>query len=84
MVLGVLGAQAPNSTSTSMSLGQVNIEKKSNEITAIPPLLDLLKIKGNLVSIDAIGCQKQIAEKIVKKGGDYLLALKKNQKGGAR
>ena len=69
------------STSTSMSLGQVNTQKKSNEITAIPFLLDLLKLKGNLVSIDAIGCQKKIAEKIVEKGGDYLLALKKNQKG---
>ena len=70
------------STSTSMSLGQLNTQKKSNEITTIPFLLDLLKLKGNLVSIDAIGCQKKIAEKIVEKSsGDYLLALKKNQKG---
>ena len=68
------------STSTSMSLGQLNTQKKSNEITTIPFLLDLLKLKGNLVSIDAIGCQKKIAEKIVEKGGDYLLALKKNTK----
>ena len=69
------------STATSMSLGQISTDKKSNEITAIPLLLDLLNLKGHLVSIDAMGCQKEIAKKIISSGGDYLLSLKKNQKG---
>lgn len=60
-------------------LGQVKTEEKSNEITAIPELLDLLELKGCLVSIDAMGCQKDIAHKIVDKGADYLLAVKANQ-----
>lgn len=60
-------------------LGQVKTDAKSNEITAIPALLDLLEIKGCLVSIDAMGCQRKIAEKIVEKEGDYLLAVKGNQ-----
>ena len=60
-------------------LGQVKTEEKSNEITAIPELLDLLELKGCLVSIDAMGCQKDIAQKIVDKGADYLLAVKANQ-----
>lgn len=60
-------------------LGQVATDAKSNEITAIPALLDLLDVKGALVSIDAMGCQHKIAQKIVDGGGDYLLALKGNQ-----
>ncbi len=60
-------------------LGQIKTEEKSNEITAIPELLDLLELKGCLVSIDAMGCQKDIAYKIVDKGADYLLAVKANQ-----
>lgn len=60
-------------------LGQQRTDEKSNEITAIPKLLELLDIKGSVVSIDAMGCQKEIARKINKKGGDYLLALKGNQ-----
>ncbi|CAM4323818.1 ISAs1 family transposase [Vibrio neonatus] len=60
-------------------LGQVKTDVKSNEITAIPELLKLLDIKGCLISIDAIACQKSIAEAIVKDGGDYLLAVKGNQ-----
>ena len=60
-------------------LGQVKTEEKSNEITAIPELLDLLELKGCLVSIDAMGCQKDIAQKIVDKGADYMLAVKANQ-----
>ena len=60
-------------------LGQVKTDAKSNEITAIPDLLDLLEIKGCLVTIDAMGCQRKIAEKIVEKEGDYLLAVKGNQ-----
>jgi predicted transposase YbfD/YdcC len=60
-------------------LGQVKTDDKSNEITAIPELLDLLFIKGSIVTIDAMGCQKDIAKKIVKeKKADYVLALKEN------
>jgi predicted transposase YbfD/YdcC len=61
-------------------LGQVKVDDKSNEITAIPKLLRLLVIKGCLVTIDAMGCQTEIAQQIVEQGGDYLLAVKKNQK----
>ena len=60
-------------------LGQVKTEEKSNEITAIPRLLELLQIKNCMVTIDAMGCQKEIAKKIVDGGGDYLLAVKENQ-----
>lgn len=60
-------------------LGQVATREKSNEITAIPELLDLLDINGALVSIDAMGCQHAIAQKIIDGGGDYLLSLKGNQ-----
>jgi hypothetical protein len=64
-----------------LCLGQVKTDEKSNEITAIPELLDLLEVKGCIVSIDAMGIQKEIATKITKKEGDYFLALKGNQKG---
>lgn len=60
-------------------LGQMATEEKSNEIVAIPKLLDLLDLRGALVSIDAMGTQVKIARKIVQGGGDYLLALKGNQ-----
>src|SRR5215831_1618389 len=60
-------------------LGQVATEEKSNEITAIPALLDLLLLKGCIVTIDAMGCQTDIAAQIVDKGADYVLALKENQ-----
>lgn len=63
---------------TSMVLGQVKTTEKSNEITAIPELLDILDITGCIVTIDAMGTQKDIAEKIIKKKGDYVLALKGN------
>lgn len=62
-----------------IQLGQVATDAKSNEITAIPRLLDMIDIKGATVSIDAAGCQKKIAEKIIDKEGNYLLALKENQ-----
>jgi predicted transposase YbfD/YdcC len=62
-----------------LSLAQVAVEGKGNEITAIPELLALLDLRGALVSIDAIGCQKGIARQIVEAGGDYLLAVKENQ-----
>ena len=60
-------------------LGQAKVSDKSNEITAIPDLLDLLTLKGAIVTIDAMGCQKEIAEKIKERGADYVLALKGNQ-----
>lgn len=60
-------------------LGQVKTEEKSNEITAIPELLTLLDIRGCIVTIDAAGCQKRIAQEIIAGGGDYVLALKGNQ-----
>jgi predicted transposase YbfD/YdcC len=60
-------------------LGQVKVAEKSNEITAIPKLLGLLTIEGAIVTIDAMGCQREIAQKIVEKKADYVLALKGNQ-----
>jgi predicted transposase YbfD/YdcC len=62
----------------SMVLGQVKVDQKSNEITAIPELLDLIAIAGCIVTIDAMGCQKAIAKKIVDSGADYVLAVKRN------
>src|SRR5680860_8546 len=59
--------------------GQVKVSDKSNEITAIPELLDLLFIESDIVAIDAMGTQTAIAEKIIKKGADYILAVKENQ-----
>lgn len=61
-----------------LSLGQVKVDDKSNEITAIPELLDKLDIKRAIISIDAMGTQKDIAQKITEKGGDYVLSLKGN------
>src|SRR6267154_1499860 len=66
-------------TEANLTLSQVAVDKKSNEITAIPKLLDLLDLHGALVTIDAMGCQKEIAKKIVDRGGDYLLTVKANQ-----
>lgn len=60
-------------------LGQVKTEAKSNEITAIPKLLELLEVYGCIVTIDAMGCQKAIAAQIIDQGADYVLALKGNQ-----
>jgi predicted transposase YbfD/YdcC len=62
-----------------VSLGQVAVDDKSNEITAIPRLLRLLDLAGALVTIDAMGCQKEIAAQIVQGGGDFILAVKENQ-----
>lgn len=59
--------------------GQIAVDSKSNEITAIPKLLALLDLRGAIVSIDAMGCQKNIAAQIVQHGGDYVLAVKENQ-----
>lgn len=66
-------------TANELVLGQVKVDEKSNEITAIPRLLEVLDISGCLVTIDAIGTQTEIAEKIIVQGGDYLLAVKENQ-----
>lgn len=60
-------------------MGQVVTDAKSNEITAIPKLLEMLELKGALVTIDAIGCQTKIAKEIVDAGADYCLAVKGNQ-----
>lgn len=60
-------------------LGQVKVEEKSNEITAIPKLLEMMSIEGAVVTIDAMGCQRDIAQKIIDKKADYVLALKGNQ-----
>lgn len=62
-----------------LALGQVKVDEKSNEITAIPRLLELLTLKGCIVTIDAMGCQKEIASKISEKKAHYILALKGNQ-----
>lgn len=60
-------------------LGQVKVDEKSNEITAIPALLDALSLEGAVVTIDAAGCQTAIAQNVIEKGADYVLALKDNQ-----
>lgn len=60
-------------------LGQQKVDKKSNEITAIPLLLEALDLSGCIVTIDAMGCQTKIAEQIIDQGGDYVLSLKGNQ-----
>lgn len=66
-------------TKNRVVLGQLKTEEKSNEITAIPELLKVLEVKGCIVTIDAMGCQKAIAKQIVEQQGDYVLALKQNQ-----
>jgi predicted transposase YbfD/YdcC len=67
-------------TKNQVVLGQIKVDDKSNEITAIPALLELLELTGCIVTIDAIGCQKEIAKQIIEQGADYVLALKDNQK----
>ncbi len=66
-------------TANQISLGQVVVDAKSNEITAIPKLLQMLELSGSLVTIDAMGCQTEIAKEIVAHGADYCLAVKGNQ-----
>jgi len=66
-------------SANNMVLAQQKVDDKSNEITAIPALLDILDIKDCLVTIDAMGCQQEIAKKIVSKEADYVLAVKNNQ-----
>ena len=67
------------STANGVALGQVKTNARSNETTSIPKLLKMLEIKGCIVTIDAMGCQKKIARPVVKQGADYVLAVKKNQ-----
>jgi len=62
-----------------LTLGQQKVDAKSNEITAIPHLLDVLMVEGGIVTIDAMGCQKEIAHKIIDKKADYVLSLTENQ-----
>lgn len=61
-----------------VTLGQRSVDSKSNEITAIPQVLEMIDLSDTIVSLDALGCQKSIAKKIVDEGGDYILALKDN------
>jgi predicted transposase YbfD/YdcC len=77
--LGALHMVSAFATANRVVLGQLATEAKSNEITAIPRLLELLHLHGCIVTIDAMGCQVKIAEQIIAQGGDYVLALKGNQ-----
>lgn len=67
------------SNTNQLVIGQIQVDNKSNEITAIPKLLDSLLLEGNIVTIDAMGCQVEIAKKIRSKKADYILAVKENQ-----
>ena len=77
--LGALHAVTVWASEFGLSLGQVACAEKSNEITAIPELLRLVDIQGAIITIDAMGCQKEIAAEIIHKKADYVLALKGNQ-----
>ena len=77
--LGALHSVSVWASEYGLTLAQVATAEKSNEITAIPRLLSLIDIQGAIITIDAIGTQTAIAEKIIEGGGDYLLALKGNQ-----
>ena len=65
--------------SSNLVLGQIKTDEKSNEITAIPALLDILSLSGCIVTIDAMGCQREIAQKILDRDANYVLAVKENQ-----
>ena len=77
--LGALHIVSAWASEAGLTLGQVAVDAKSNEITAIPQLLELLDLRAKIVTIDAMGCQKEIAAAIVEQGGDYVLAVKDNQ-----
>jgi predicted transposase YbfD/YdcC len=77
--LGALHSVSVWASEYGLSLGQVACDEKSNEITAIPELLRLVDIKGAIITIDAMGTQKVIAEQVIQGGADYVLALKGNQ-----
>ena len=76
---GALHLVSAWAAANTLTLGQVSTEEKSNEITAIPRLLELLELQGCIVTIDAMGCQKEIAQKVLDRGADYVLAVKQNQ-----
>jgi len=76
--LGALHLVSAWATANGLTLGQVAADAQSNEVTAIPRLIELLDLKGCVVTIDAAGCQKEIAAQIVAKEADYVLALKEN------
>ena len=69
------------SSANRISLGQLIVDKKTNEITVIPELLKKICIEGAIVTLDAMGCQKEIAQQIIEKNGDYILRVKENQGG---
>ncbi len=77
--LGPLHMVSAFASEHGIALGQIATEEKSNEITAIPNLLDQIDVKGAIVTIDAMGCQKEIAKEIKGAGGDFVLAVKDNQ-----
>jgi len=77
--LGPLHLVSAWATENGLSLGQLAADEKSNEITVIPELIDRIDVKGAIVTIDAMGCQKDIAQRIVDGQGDYVLAVKDNQ-----
>lgn len=68
------------SAANSISLGQVKVDEKSNEITAVPLLINALDLQDCIITIDAMGCQREITKAIIDKGSNYIIALKKNQK----
>jgi predicted transposase YbfD/YdcC len=77
--LGPLHLVSAWASEQGIALGQIATEEKSNEITAIPELIDQIDVQGAVVTTDAMGCQKQIAKKIKRGGGDWVLAVKDNQ-----
>jgi predicted transposase YbfD/YdcC len=76
---GAINTVSAWATNNRLVLGQKKVDGKSNEITALPELINVLDLAGCIVTIDAIGCQTEIVKKIVEKGGDYVIAIKKNQ-----
>ncbi len=78
---GAIHAISAFSIIHSLVLGQIKTDEKSNEITTSPEILNMLDIKGKIITTDAVDCQKDIAEKIQKQGGDYLFAVKGNPGG---
>jgi predicted transposase YbfD/YdcC len=76
---GVINTVSAWATSNRLVLGQTKVEGKSNEITALPELINVLDLAGCIVTIDAMGCQREIVKKIVKKEADYVIAVKNNQ-----
>jgi predicted transposase YbfD/YdcC len=76
---GVINTVSAWAASNRLVLGQTKVESKSNEITALPELINVLDLAGCIVTIDAMGCQREIVKKIVQKEADYVIAVKKNQ-----